>query len=200
MAQALTDAQQDALQSDNVFLGFFYSAEYENDFVRAWTGYESKSFDSDGDGNDETFLGVGEFGSFSTIEETAEVRADGFTVQLSGVPIGGTSEVLKDAMREDYHGLDAKLWLAILDENFDIIDDPIMMNQGFQDQQEVNDSGDTLDVTVQIENPIRNLRGKSTLHYTSKDLQDAEGFSDDGFFDEVESIQTKKEQWGSNLN
>jgi hypothetical protein len=193
----LTSAQQDAIESGNVRIAFFYEAEYSNDYVRAWTGFEDKSFDSDGDGNDETFKGVGKFGQIGNVSETNEIRAEGFTVQLSGVPVDDNSDALDDALREDYHGKDATLWIGLLDENFDIIDDPILMNQGFQDQQKPSDSGSELTITVAIENPLRNLRRKATLHYTREDQQI--DHPNDRFLDHVEDIQDKKEQWGSNL-
>lgn len=195
MARQLTTAQENAIQSGNVILGFLYEAEFPNEYLRAWSGYEERQFDSDGDGNDETFYPVGEFGSIGEISEEAEVRATGFSVQLSGVPTeDGGDTAIDEALHKNFHGLDAKLWLVLLDSDYNFIDDPIKINSGFQDDYEVNDSANTVDITVNIENPLRNLRGKSTLHYTQQDLQSFH--SDDRFFDHVEQIQNKQVKWG----
>lgn len=197
MTRALTSGQEKLLQSDPVRLAFLYEAEYDNDTVRAWTGFEELKFDSDGDGNDETFLPVADFASFDGIEESEGVQTSGFQVSLIGVPYDD-DDVLEDALREDYHGRDSKLWLAILKEDFKPKDDPIMLNQGFQDKHTVSDDGSELTVKVQIQNPMKNLRGKATLHYTSEDQKTLH--SGDTFFDQVENIQEKTENWGSNLN
>jgi hypothetical protein len=196
MALDLSSSQEDAIQADNVRIGFLYKAEYDGATVRAWTGFEDIKYDEDGDGADETFLGVGEFGRFGEISEQTEVRAEGFTVQLAGVPLDGNGP-LEDALREDYQGRDAKLWMALLDENLDIIDEPILLNAGFQDVHEVSDDANSMTVTVNIENPMRNLRRKATLHYTSEDQQ--RNYPNDRFFDHVEQIQQKQERWGPNV-
>lgn len=197
MARSLTTAQENALQSDEVYLAFAYEAKYSNDTVRAWTGVEELKFDSDGDNSDETFLPVGEFASIPKINETTDIRAEGFQVELNGVPIGEDPDALEDALREDYHGKDAKLWIVILDSAFNIVDSPVLINSGFQDTHQVTDNGQSLTVTVNIENPMRNLRRKATRHYTKEDQKIED--SDDRFFDHVEQIQDKDVLWGPDV-
>lgn len=198
MGREISSAQESALQSEPVRLAYLYEAHYDTDVLRAWTGFEKLLFDSDGDGTDEEFLPVGDFGTFGEIKEEEGVQTSGFSVQLDGVPYDEDSDVLEDALRDDYHGRDATCWMAILDDAFKPIDDPILMDQGFQDQHSISDDAQELTITVTIENPIKNLRGKSTLHYTSEDQQI--NHSDDLFFEQIEQIQEKQENWGSNLN
>lgn len=206
MARDLTTAQEDALQSDNTRLGFVYESFFNDKPLRAWTGYESLFFDSDGDGNDEEFLGVGDFASFGGISETTDVKSEDFSVVLADIPNaslaydtpGEPGVIFDEALEGEFQGESAKLWMAILNDDGTVIDDPIEINSGFQDEIDLDDDGGSLTIELKIATPMKNLRGKSTLHNTAEDQRSLhEG---DGFFDHVSDIQDKKEEWGSNLN
>lgn len=94
--------------------------------------------------NGETFYGVGQFGGISQVEEGGEVQSYGLAMQLSGIP----QEHLAIALGEHYTGRDCKLWLAMLDANWALIEDPLLLFRGRINTQTVDLISRKIDVAV----------------------------------------------------
>ena len=91
MARDLTASVITQLQSASVEVGILFEGEFASGWVRLWSGIGTLSWDS------KTWTGTGNLLGISGIDETAEVRAAGLTVSLSGVPSDLLSAALGDA-------------------------------------------------------------------------------------------------------
>jgi len=73
-------------------------------YLRLWTGYGNLSWDS------KTWTGAGHLLSLSPFSENTELRAEGFSVGLSGQ----TAEMVSRALQEVRQGKPGKIWLGML--------------------------------------------------------------------------------------
>lgn len=144
MGRNLTSNQENASEASVVRTIALVRLDYASDDVLVASTPFNVKFDWDGDTNEETFLGVGELGNISSIEEAAEIQPYSVSLNLSGVP----TENLSTALGEDYQGRDVRIWLALVDENYDFIDDPFLFWRGRMDTQEVDLVKRTIDVTA----------------------------------------------------
>ena len=132
MARNLPSAVATAIAQKIVRLAFFAEFQFASGTVRLWTGYGSKSW------NSQTWTGAGDFGGVSPVSETTEVGAPGLTFTLSGIP----SDSLALALGDAYRGRPCKLWLAILDAS-DAVVDAYMVFGGRMDVLQIEDGGET---------------------------------------------------------
>lgn len=91
--------------------------------------------------NAQTYLGIGNFGNISQIDEDTELRAMGIELTLSGVQ----ASLISQALTEDYQGRDATIWLGYVDSNLDLVDGdsgPFIIFKGRMDTQKINVGGE----------------------------------------------------------
>lgn len=161
MARDLTTAiknQTLASSLEPVLLGFF---DFQSGAVRVWTGSGTKSWD----GND--YLGVGHFGGVSQIDESSDVRANGVTFRLSGVP----SALIATVLGDNYQGRAVKVWLGMLDATGAIIADPYLLFAGRMDFVEIDEGPETSVISVQAESRLIDLQRPRERRYTHEDQQ-----------------------------
>lgn len=152
---------------------------------RAWSGIGTLTW------NGLDWIGLGDFGEVSAIEETMELRATGAAFRLSGVP----SNLIADAMGEPIQGRSARLWLGFLDEALVLVEDPILLFDGRMDTIEITDGGEAAVITLNAENRLRDLERPRTRRYTDQDQQ-AE-FPGDRGFEFVPVLQQVTINWGA---
>ncbi len=96
--------------------------------------------------NSNTYLGVGDLGKITPIQETTDAQASGVSVELTGIPTDYTDVVLG----EDYHGRKIIIRQGFLDSNFQIAEDPPILFEGIMDQAQIT-LGKTITVRITAE-------------------------------------------------
>lgn len=173
------------IEATQLRMAFFVKFEFDSGTSRIWSGYGTKIFLG------ETYIGLGSLGSISAVEESQELRANNVTFKLSGIPTANISA----ALSEDYQGRPVTLWLATLDEDYAVIDDPLELFSGIMDVMEIQESRETASLTVRCESDLIILQKSKLRRYTPEDQKI--DFPDDKGLDFVASIQDAELLWGS---
>lgn len=175
-----------ASQAETIRPAYLVELDFESGFVRATTAPFTISFG----GND--FLGVGDIGSISAVEETVEGRAHSVTFTLSGVK----ASLISTALGETYQGRPGKLWEAHLDGDDAIIGTPTLLFEGLMDTMPIQLSEGTATISMVIvsrftrwERPVNNPRWDDADHQSRR--------PGDKFFEFVPEVVAGKEIiWG----
>lgn len=138
-ASVITASQQDTIRSILMCDLDFGSAGH----VLAHTGVSPIIW------NGKTFLGVGEFGGISAMQESIENQASGITLTLSGVD----SSNISAALGSFFQGNLGIVYLVLLDSGYQMIGDPVILFQGKIDTQTII-LADTGTINVTIENRL----------------------------------------------
>ncbi|MCB1580458.1 MAG: hypothetical protein H6859_00430 [Rhodospirillales bacterium] len=155
--------------------------DFDTNVERAWTGVGELVWDS------KTFYGTGNLGKVSKIEETTEMKATGASFQLSAIP----AELIEDILAAPIQGHSAKMWFALMDEDFqNIIDEPHLIHDGRLDTSELIDTGDTATITLNSETRFRDLERPRTKRYT--DAEQQKRYPGDKGLEYVPSMQDKE--------
>ncbi len=160
MTRDITAAANSASQSEVIRPITFIRLEYESGIVTA------SSADRDFDFNGETYVGLGNLGTISKIEEAAEVRAMGVTCTLTGIP----SDFISAELGENYQGRDARIYLGFLDSSYSLIAEPLLVFQGRMDTQDIR-LGKDATVSVNIESRLVDWDRPRVRRYTNEDQQ-----------------------------
>lgn len=137
------------------------------------------------------WLGTGDLGEISTIEEGADVSPYKITLSLSGLD----PDVSAAALTEDYYLQPVTVYLGVLDASDDLIADPTIVWEGAMDQMVVSvgaSSGDVISLTAESE--LARFDKASNLRYT--DTQQQSDFSGDLAFEFMADIEGAKIRWG----
>lgn len=154
--------------------------------IRFWNGIGTLTWDS------KTWNGSANLITFSEITESQAIEANGVKFTLNGINSAIISTVL-DSANELQRGT-VDLWMAALDANGDIITDPFKLFSGTVDTADIEEAGETANISINAESKLIGLKRTRTRRYTPED-QKLE-YSGDKFFDFVPSLQDKEIQWG----
>jgi hypothetical protein len=110
------------------------------------------------------FLGVGQLGTVSAVEESVDLAAYGLTLQLSGIP----RDAMVTSLAENYQGRAARVWEVPLDASWQVVPDPVLIFRGRMDQMNVR-LGTEAAVEVKLENRLRDWERPRVRRYTSED-------------------------------
>jgi hypothetical protein len=163
-----------------VFLMFL---DWPADPVYAWTGYGSITFDG------HTWVGVGTYGAISQIAESKDIRANGISLTVSGIP----SDLVAKALADDTSGASGKVYMASLANDGTFAADPYLIFDGFIDVVPMEDSGETSTLTVQLEKELIDRRFNDRRN-THEDQQI--DYAGDMFFEFVAGLVDKQITWG----
>lgn len=183
MARDLTASVITQLQSASVTVGILFEGEFASGWVRLWSGIGTLSWDS------KTWTGTGNLLGISGIDETAEVRASGMTVSLSGVP----SDLLSAALGDARSGRIGRVYLAFFSGS-SIVADPILQFEGRLDVPAIEDGPETATISISYESELIDLERARERRYTPEDQQI--DFPGDLGFDYVASLQDAQITWG----
>jgi hypothetical protein len=136
------------------------------------------------------FLGVGVLGTISVTEESAELRAYGLTLSLSGIP----RDVISLALLQGYQNRRGTVWEVILDPDTHAPQAAIVIFRGRMDTLDVQ-LGETATVQVQLENRLADWERPRIRRYTDEDQQQA--YPGDTGFRFVPSTTDKEIIWPS---
>lgn len=184
-ARDLTSGMAAAVAAGTVRPAMFLEGEFAgSQFLRLWTGVGTYAW------NGHDWIGGGQLLSLSVIEETADNKAVGFAVTLSGMPSANISLALQSARQ----GKPGKLWLALFDANGALIADPYLVRRGRFDVMVIDDAGDTCTIQAQYEDRLIDLERPRGRRYTNEDQQI--DYPGDLGFAYVPSLQDMQITWG----
>ena len=184
MSRGLPTGFQSAVSAPVVRPAFLVELDWPSGTVYVWTGYGNISWGG------HTFVGTGHIGKISEIKESGDLSANGVTLSLSGIPSG----LIAEALANDAQGKPAKIWLAAFSADGSLAADPYLVFDGKIDQTEIEDSGDTATISVQLQKELVDNRS-GARRYTHEDQQI--DYPGDMGFEYVAGLATKTVTWGT---
>jgi hypothetical protein len=185
MARDLGTDLSNAVIAPVVAPAFFFKAEFDSGDVLAWSGYGDITWGGD------TYLGIGDFGGVDKVDETSDVRANGVTLTLSGIP----SQLLAIALLEPYQGRPCTLFLGALNLTTGVlVGTPYPLISGRMDVMTIEEGADTGTITLTVENRLIELFRTKERRYTHEDQQI--DFPGDLGLEYVAGLQEKPINWG----
>ena len=137
------------------------------------------------------WLGVGDLGSISQVQEGIDVSPYAITLTLSGLD----TTISGAALTEDYFMRPVTVYMGVLDADDALIADPTQIWAGFMDQMNVSlgaDGGDAIQLIAESE--LSRFDMSRNLMYTNAAQQ--ERYSGDLFFSHIHKVQGAKFEWG----
>lgn len=184
MGRPLSTAVATALGEPTLRLAVLAEFDFSGGITRYWSGKGDLVW------NTYTWLGLGNLGGISAIEEASGTQAPGVRFDLSGIP----SAAIAVALTDDYQGRSAKAWLVLFDTSDTLIADPILIFSGVMDVMQINDGGQTATITLNCEGRNIDLSRNRELRYTDTEQQRL--FAGDRGLEYVAGLQDKQIAWG----
>jgi hypothetical protein len=159
--------------------------------LNIWTGYNDINIGG------VTYIGSGNLLSVSPVDESADIRANGIKLTLSGLD----SSIISSALTEDSQGKVVKIFFGVLattDNRTVIVDTPYQTFEGFIDTMSILEDSNTAQISVDVENKLIILEKPTNRRYTDQDQKDL--FAGDKGLEFVESLQDKRIAWGAGSN
>ena len=185
MSRSFSTAVKNALKSQTVRIVMFAELDFASGTVYVHDGIGTYTWGS------EDWLGVGDFGSISSIEEGSEISAYSINLTLSALD----TTMSGAALTEDYFMRDVTIYMGILDEDDALVDTPVQVWAGFMDVMSItagNSNGDS--ITLTCESELGKFDRSSNLKYTHANQQKKD--STDLFFEFLKDIEGVKISWG----
>lgn len=174
-----------ALSSEHVALVTFAKLEFPSGTLYLHNSIGTYTWG----GND--WLGTGDLGEISQLEEGAEISPYKITLSLSGLD----ATISGAALTEDYYLQPVTVYLGVLNANDVLIADPTIVWEGAMDQMELSvgaADGDVIVLTAESE--LARFDKASNLKYTDAQLQsDSAGSLG---FEFMADIEGAKIRWG----
>ena len=185
MSRGFPSAVLTALSSDHVALVTFAKLEFPSGTIYLHNSIGTYTWG----GND--WLGTGDLGEISQLEEGAEISPYKISLSLSGLD----ATISGAALTEDYYLQPVTVYLGVLNANDVLIADPTIVWEGAMDQMELSvgaADGDTIVLTAESE--LARFDKASNLKYTDAQLQsDSAGSLG---FEFMADIEGAKIRWG----
>lgn len=160
-----------------------FQGEFTTGTVRAWSGIGDLSW------NGFTWTGTGNLLTISSVQEAADISANGVTVNLNGVP----SELISLALQSCKQGASGFVYLGFLN-NGSVVADPVLLFEGRLDIPSIEEMGDSATVSISYESRLIDLERQRETRYTNEDQQ--REFAGDLGFEFVPALQDKSLTWG----
>ena len=186
MSRGFPTAVATALAQQNVAIVTFAKLEFPSGTVYLHNSLGSYTWG----GHD--WLGVGDLGSISQVEEGLDVSPYAITLTLSGLD----ATISGAALTEDYYLHGVTVYLGVLDTDDVLIDTPTQIWAGFMDQMNMTvgaDGGDAIQLVAESE--LSRFNKSLNLMYTNTAQQ--ERSTGDLFFNFLHRIEGAKINWGS---
>jgi len=138
------------------------------------------------------WLGVGDLGSISEVEEGQDVSPYAITLMLSGLD----ATISGAALTENYFMHPVTVYLGVLDADDALIANPTQIWAGFMDQMNLTvgaDGGDAIQLIAESE--LSRFDVSRNLMYTNAAQQ--ERYSGDLFFSHIHKVEGAKFNWGA---
>lgn len=135
------------------------------------------------------FGGIGDLGSISAVEETAETKATSIQLTLSGIP----SEFISISLQEQYQGEDCIVYFGLLNESLTLLSTPTVLFKGQMDTMDLF-IGQTASITILVQSRMARWEEPNVGRYTNEDQQAK--FPGDKFLEFVPQMQNRELNWG----
>ena len=177
-------AISDRLAADQQYAFFAVKAQFDTDTVRLWTGIDTITI------NSESYDGAGSLLSVGGVEDNFELKSSGLVVSISGM----NEEVLGYALSENYQNRKLTLFLGYVMGGSNEVAGVMTLFSGRMTSLNIVDSTEGVNITVNAESRLIDLKRPSNLRYT-KNSQKYIDANDTGF-NRVNSIQDMEIVWG----
>lgn len=138
--------------------------------------------------NGTTFIGLGNLGNVSNTSENTKLDPAEYDITITGID----NTVLSAVLNEDYLNRPATCWIAALDEEMQIIGEPILYFKGLVDTIEAV-YGNEASIVINVTDRMAEWLKSRISRYTNQE-QLAKYPGDNGF-EFVSEISTKKVTW-----
>jgi hypothetical protein len=185
MTRGFSTAVNTALQAQNVNLVMFAKLEFPSGTLYVHNGLGTYNWDS------QDWLGVGDLGSISKVEEGTDVSPYAITLTLSGLD----ATMSGAALTEDYFMRPVTVYLGLLDADDVLIDTPTQIWEGLMDQMNLTvgaDGGDAIQLIAESE--LSRFDKSKNLMYTNANQQ--QRYAGDLFFSHIHKVEGAKIKWG----
>ena len=166
----------------------FYAVEFNYATpLRVWTGYGEFSIFS------QDYLGLGNLISIGQVQESADTKASGINITLSGLD----TNILSSAFNETQQGVIVHLYFGVLtitDNALAIVDTPYQIFSGTVDTVSIAEDGQTSTIAYTIESKLISLEKALDFRYTDQDQKFF--FPNDKGLEFVDDVQNKSIDWG----
>jgi hypothetical protein len=170
-----------------LYEGEFLTQSGSVQYLRLWSGVGPLSW------NGATWQGGGTLLGITPIEEAADLKAVGFSVSMSGQNSSIVAIALNTAQLSQ--GRPGKVWLALFNEQGQMLDQPQLLKRGKLDICVTEDAGDgATTVIAQYEDRLIDLRRARIRHYTDQDQK--RDYPSDRGFEFVAALQDMQIPWG----
>lgn len=198
MPRSMTSSMRDQFQADNIYFCYIVKMELDGKAgdLRVWSGIGDLTFDG------ETYSGVGNLGNISSITESTELKANGMSFALAGIP----SSQISLALDEEFQQRRVTLWLGFFDDSVSpgLLNEPIILFRGRLDTMEIVHGTETSTIQVNAESVLIAMERAPMRRYLPED-HNQDRFADSslsGFtvydrgFNYVPNIQEQQIYWG----
>ena len=184
MSRTINASNLTQTQATTLIPAFFLDLEFTGGYLRFWSGVGDFAWG----GN--TYLGAGHVLSITNIMETAEIKAAGISMTLTGVP----ASIISTVLSESRQGKTVKIYLGFLNSSRALVATPETVFDGRLDVPTIELSGDSATVSITAESRLIDLERIKAGRFTDKDQQAR--YSGDKGLEYIESLQTKRVIWG----
>ncbi len=188
MSRGFPTAVSTALAQNHVSIVTFAKLEFPSGTVYVHNSLGTYTWGS------QDWLGVGDLGSISQVEEGVDISPYAITLTLSGLD----ATISGAALTEDYFMHPVTVYMGVLNADDSLIADPTQIWAGFMDQMNVSlgaDGGDAIQLIAESE--LSRFDSSANLMYTNAAQQ--EKSSGDLFFSHMHKIEGVKINWGARV-
>jgi len=175
-------------QLDSSSLQPFYAVSIGfDDPIRLWTGYDTITIDGD------NYFPSGNLLTISGINESADIRANGVKLSLSGLD----NSIISSALTEDSQGKVVKIFFGVVTTTSNktvVVDTPYQTFEGFIDTMNISEDSEATRISISVENKLVMLEIPISRRYTDQDQK--EFFPEDVGLEFVEGLQDQNIKWG----
>jgi hypothetical protein len=172
-----------ALAAPTIRLAVLAELGFANGPMRLWSGLGPLAWAG------MEFTGAGGLAGISEISASTEIRANGFTLSLAGMP----REMFAMLQADAWKNRPAKLWLAVFDDRGELIGEPLAYERARMDQITV-ELGESVTFALTVETEAVAIGRAPTRRYTAEDQRNEH--PGDAAFDTMASLQGRTILWG----
>ncbi|HJV73176.1 MAG TPA: hypothetical protein VJ654_03055 [Noviherbaspirillum sp.] len=141
------------------------------------------------DWNGHNWLGAGNLGSISAVQENSDLQAQGVNLTLAGLD----PSIIATAIGEQYQGKRCQIWFCPLDEDGQLIGTPLRIFNGRIDTMSI-ETGETSSITLAAESALVDFFRARVSRFNHADQQSK--YPTDMGFQYVAEMVQKEIKWG----
>lgn len=149
---------------------FLFKIDLSSSTLHLTTHIHDLTYDGD------TYTATPDIISFNPARETKEVRSEGASFTLSGIP----SQNIDFALRDDYKNRSFDAWLAFIDQSTHAISEAFSIFSGLMDQMIISKGAEESSIEFKLESKLATLRNRNFRRYTHEDQQQFVDSNDTG--------------------